>query len=435
VVAGRLICVFNWIFEQYEQAEFHRGLNGDSSAAWPHNDGGSASMIRLGLCCMFRDQPIKFVTTTATAIGKMKRPDALIKLNRLCMENADALLASLQFCAANNIGCFRINSQILPIKTHPECGYEVTDLPDSDEIIRRFKECGKFVRKHELRTCFHPDQFVVLNSPRADVVDKSVLELEYQAEVAEWVEADVINIHGGGAYGDKQKALADFARNLDRLSSRVRSRLTVENDDKTYTPADLLPICRSTGIPLVYDVHHHRCNSDDLSIEEATTQAMATWNREPMFHISSPIEGWEGPKPERHHDFIDVNDFPKCWRRKAITVEVEAKAKELAVEKLLTELKNKKSDATWFVYLMRCADNSLYTGITNDLPRRLDQHNAGTASRYTRSRLPVVLVYREPQENQSHALKRELAVKALSRQEKESLIKSTEQSAGMLEDP
>ena len=132
---------------------------------------------------------------------------------------------------------------------------------------------------------------------------------------------------------------------------------------------------------------------------------------------------------------IDVNDFPKCWRRKAITVEVEAKAKELAVAKLITELKNKKSDATWFVYLMRCADNSLYTGITNDLPRRLDQHNAGTASRYTRSRLPVVLVYREPQENQSHALKRELAVKALSRQEKESLIKSTEQSAGMLEDP
>ena len=435
MAVGRLICVFNWIFEQYEQAEFHRDINGDNSAAGPHNDGGSAGMIRLGLCCMFRDQPIKFVTTTATAIGRMKRPDALVKLSRLCMENADALLAALQFCAANNIGSFRINSQILPIKTHPECGYEVTDLPDSDEIIRRFKECGKFVMQHELRTCFHPDQFVVLNSPRADVVDKSVLELEYQAEVAEWVEADVINIHGGGAYGDKQKALADFARNLDRLSSRVRSRLTVENDDKTYTPADLLPICRSTGIPLVYDVHHHRCNSDDLSIEEATTQAMTTWNREPMFHISSPIEGWEGPKPERHHDFIDVNDFPKCWRRKAITVEVEAKAKELAVAKLLTELKNKKSDAIWFVYLMRCADNSLYTGITNDLPRRLDQHNAGTASRYTRSRLPVVLVYREPQENQSHALKRELAVKALSRQEKESLIKSTEQSAGMLEDP
>lgn len=411
------------------------GLTGDRVATVNHGDKLEEVVIRLGLCCMFRDQPIKFITTTATAIGKMKRSDALAKLSRLCMENADALLASLQFCAANSIGCFRINSQILPIKTHPECGYEVTDLPDGDEIIRRFKECGKYVTRHKLRTCFHPDPFVVLNSPRADVVEKSVLELEYHAEVAEWVGADVINIHGGGAYGDKQKALADFASRLDKLSSRVRSRLTVENDDKTYTPADLLPVCRSTGIPLVYDVHHHRCNPDQLTIEEATKQALATWNREPMFHISSPIEGWAGPKPERHHDFIDVNDFPKCWRRKTITVEVEAKAKEVAVAKLLTELKNKKSDATWCVYLMQCADNSLYTGITNDLSRRLEQHNAGIASRYTRSRLPVVLVYHEPQESQSHALKRELAVKALSRQEKASLVKSTQQSPLPLEDP
>lgn len=299
-------------------------------------------MIRLGLCCMFRDQPIKFVTTTATAIGRTKRPEALAKLSRLCLENADALLAALQYCADNGIGCFRVNSQILPIKTHPTCGYKVDDLPDGDEIIRRFQECGKFVAQHKLRTCFHPDQFVVLNSPRLDVVEKSVQELEYQAEVAEWIGADVINIHGGGAYGHKPKALADFARNLDRLSSTVRNRLTVENDDKIFTPSDLLPICQSTGTPLVYDVHHHRCNTDGLSIEQATKQALTTWNREPMFHLSSPLEGWDGPKPERHHDFIDVNDFPACWRRLKITVEVEAKAKEAAVTKLARELGNAK---------------------------------------------------------------------------------------------
>ncbi len=335
------------------------------------------------------------------------------------MENADALLAALKFCHDNGIGCFRINSQILPIKTHPTCGYEVDDLPESDEIIRRFMECGQFVRKHKLRTCFHPDQFVVLNSPRRDVVEKSVHELEYQAEVAEWVGADVVNIHGGGAYGDKQAALADFARNLQLVSSRVRSRLTVENDDKTYTPADLLPICKAEGVPLVYDVHHHRCNPDGMSVEQATKKALATWNREPLFHISSPIQGWDGPHPERHHDFIEVKDFPEFWRRKKITVEIEAKAKELAVEKLLREL---ESEGGWLVYILRCADDSLYTGITNDLPRRLEQHNAGTASRYTRSRLPAVLVYQEARASRSHALKRELAIKGLSRKAKESLI-------------
>ena len=124
-------------------------------------------MIRLGLCCIFRDQPIKFRTTTATANGKMERTAALAKLSDLCMANADALLASLQFCADNSIGCFRINSQILPLKTHPECGYKVDDLPDGDGIVRRFKACGRFVKKHKLRTCFHPDQFVVLNSQRS----------------------------------------------------------------------------------------------------------------------------------------------------------------------------------------------------------------------------------------------------------------------------
>ena len=76
----------------------------------------------------------------------------------------------------------------------------------------------------------------------------------------------------------------------------------------------------------------------------------------------------------------------------------------------------------WFVYIVRCGDDTLYTGIAKDVDRRLKQHNAGTASRYTRSRLPVSLEYQEEQPNQSMALKRELAIKALSRQEKESLI-------------
>ena len=81
----------------------------------------------------------------------------------------------------------------------------------------------------------------------------------------------------------------------------------------------------------------------------------------------------------------------------------------------------------WLVYILRCADDTLYTGITNDLIRRCDQHNAGTASRYTRSRLPVVLVYQEPQATRSLALKRELAIKALSRKQKELLIHAADE--------
>lgn len=295
-------------------------------------------MIRLGLCCAFRDEPIKFKTTTATAISRMPRAQALAKLASLCCDNGLALEAALNFCGDHGIGCFRINSQILPLKTHPQQGYAVDELPDGTRIVEQFRKCGDLARQRKIRTCFHPDQFVVLNSQRPEVIESSLRELEYQAEVAEWVGADVVNIHGGGAFGDKAKALDVFARNVDRLTMRVRERLTVENDDKIFAPEDLLPLCKSAGIPLVYDVHHHRCHPDGSTPEEATLRALETWNREPLFHLSSPLAGWEGPMPQRHHDFIDVADFPRFWLSLDVTVEVEAKAKEVAVLRLAEEL-------------------------------------------------------------------------------------------------
>lgn len=84
---------------------------------------------------------------------------------------------------------------------------------------------------------------------------------------------------------------------------------------------------------------------------------------------------------------------------------------------------SKESTNSWHVYILRCGDGTLYTGIAKDVDRRVTQHNAGKASRYTRSRLPVSLEYQEAQPSQSAALKRELAIKALSRTEKEALIR------------
>ena len=296
--------------------------------------------LRLGLCCQFAREPIKFRTTTATAMLRLPRSEQLARIADLCRLNADALLASLGFCTRQGIGAFRINSQILPLKTHPQAGYEMSELPRGGEIVERFRECGAFARKHGLRLSFHPDQFVVLNSPNPKTLAHSLAELDYQAEVAEWVGADSINLHGGGAYGDKIAALRTLRENIDSLPAPVRSRLTLENDHTVFTPSDLLPVCADTGVPLVYDVHHHRCLPDKLSVEVATQRAVTTWNREPLFHVSSPLEGWRGPRPARHHDYIDTGDFPEVWKTMSLTVEVEAKAKELAVLKLLAWLKS-----------------------------------------------------------------------------------------------
>jgi UV DNA damage endonuclease len=222
--------------------------------------------------------------------------------------------------------------------THPEVGYRLGDLPDADAISGNLTAVKDFAQANDIRLSFHPDQFVVLSSPHAHVVDSSVRELTYHAFLAERIGADVINIHGGGVYGDKDAALARFAVVYRDLPASVTSRLTLENDDVSYTVRDLLPTCRDLDIPLVYDVHHHRCNPDGLTESKATDLAAITWqDREQYCHISSPRAGWSGnPKP--HADYIDPTDVPDCWRQRLMTVDVEAKAKELAVMRLIRDL-------------------------------------------------------------------------------------------------
>jgi UV DNA damage endonuclease len=298
---------------------------------------GMTTKLRFGLCCLFTREPITFRRATAAFLKKHSGREQKRHLASLCLHNARSLLEALRYCREHGIGCFRMNSQILPLKTHPDMGYDVNDLPGHAEIIAAFRAASAFCRRYGLRTTLHPDQFVVLSSPDAGIVERSVAELLYQAEVARWVGADVINLHGGGAYGDKQAALQRLVKTIRCLPARVRSRLTLENDDRVYTPADLLPVCRAARVPLVYDVHHHRCLPDGLSVEDATRLALATWDREPLFHISSPLGGWRSPAPRKHHDFINPADLPACWRGLRITIEVEAKAKELAVKKCMRD--------------------------------------------------------------------------------------------------
>ena len=295
-------------------------------------------MIRFGLCCIFKAHPVKFRKTTAKYLGQFSRQEQLQRLADLCEANAKNLLNALEFCRDNQIGSFRINSQILPLKTHPQMGYDMGELPGGDNIIEAFKRCGRFSRTNDIRTTFHPDQFVILNSPNPDVVQKSVADLEYQAQVARWVNADVINIHAGGVYNDKPAALLRLINTVEALPEPVRKRLTLENDDRSYTPRDLLPVCRQLKIPLVYDLHHHRCLGDGLSMESATAKTIDTWDREPLFHLSSPKDGWKSPNPRKHHDFIDIRDLPQNWLTLDVTVEIEAKAKELAIKKLIKEI-------------------------------------------------------------------------------------------------
>lgn len=301
--------------------------------------------VRLGLCCAFQDLPIRFRTTTAAAISRQPRKDQRRRFSDIARHNAASLQAAIEYCAANDIGCFRVMSQILPLRMHPSVGYSVGNLPEAEMIMAAFRECGRLARALEVRLTFHPDQFVVLNSPDARIVRNSVAELEYQAEVAEWIGADVLTIHGGGAYGDKKGALKRLRLAIQSLPDAVRSRIAIENDDRVFSPADLLPVCEAERVPFVYDVHHHRCLPDGLSLSDVTDRALTTWMREPLFHISSPANDRGAADLRVHADFVAPRDFPSEWRGLAITVEVEARAKEAAVLRLRRDLARRAGSA------------------------------------------------------------------------------------------
>ena len=297
--------------------------------------------MRLGLCCLFKDEPIRFRTTTVRALAGLGRGEQLARLSSLCTHNAGTLLQAVETVHRLGIGAFRIMTPLFPRMTHPEVGYALADLPGGDGIARTLDSVRDFARNCDIRLSFHPDQFVVLSSPTASVVANSIAELAYQGWLAELVGADVINIHAGGVYGDKQGALQRLAAVFPGLPDTVRTRLTLENDDVSYTVRDLLPLCERLEIPLVYDVHHHRCNPDGLTTDEATALAGETWHRagrEQYCHVSSPKNGWESGNPKPHADYIDPADLPECWLSRKMTVDVEAKAKELALLRLMAEL-------------------------------------------------------------------------------------------------
>ena len=288
--------------------------------------------IRWGLCCQFLDAPIHFRTATHRYVATLDATLGRAYLTAIARDNAQALADAVHQCVVLGIGAFRINSQILPLATHPQSGYTLADLDEDGNIAAAFSRAGALARERGVRLSFHPDQFVVLNSEHSHVVASSLAELRVQGELATLVGADVITLHAGSGAGGAVEALNRLEDGIAQLTPAARKRMALENDDRRFSPEVLLPFCERLRIPLVYDVHHHRCNPDTLDAAEATARATATWgDREPHFHISSPRDGWGHANPRPHADYVMHEDFPNAWRDHALTIDVEAKAKERAV--------------------------------------------------------------------------------------------------------
>ena len=290
--------------------------------------------IRWGLCCLVVDAPLTFRSATHAYVSRLEPDRRIPYLDAVALANVRTLCDTIDYCARLGIRAFRVSSRLFPLATHPVSGFGIDALPAASAIRAGLDAARRHAADAGIRLSLHPDQFVVLNSVRPDVIESAIAELEWQGEMAELLGADVICLHGGSTAGGRDDAIDRLVRSIDRLSVRVRSRLALENDDRCYSAADLLPACLAAGVPLVLDAHHHRVLPGALSLEDATDWALATWDdREPYFHLSSPRAGWGNGDPRPHADFIDAADVPPYWLELGIplTVDVEAKAKERAV--------------------------------------------------------------------------------------------------------
>jgi len=225
-------------------------------------------------------------TMTYASFSKLEdRAAAIRKLERLTAENLHNALRVLRHAYAHDIRLYRFSSKIIPLATHDAlAGW---DPYAADVVQEGFREVGRFVREKGIRASFHPDHFCVLNTPKPEVFAKSVDDLNYHVrmlEAMELGETAKCNLHVGGAYGDKDDAGERFVRQFEGLDARYRHRITLENDDKTFTAAETLAVAEGAGVPMVLDIHHHAVNdgglTEDKLLADLWPRIVASWVRE-----------------------------------------------------------------------------------------------------------------------------------------------------------
>lgn len=297
--------------------------------------------MRLGYCCInlsLRDQG---VTINRGMIKKTWEQYGLAKAGELAELNLRDLCKILEWNVANNIQVYRMSSDIFPWMSE----YKFEDLPNFSTLCEIMEQVGEYVHQHQLRISFHPGQFDVLASPNPSVVEKTIYDLDQHARIMDLMCLPKsyhapINIHVGGSYGDKPSALARFCENFKRLAPSTQARLVVENDDKAsqFSVKDLyFGIYKVVGCPITFDHLHHRFCTGDLSAHEAAHLAASTWPLcvTPLQHYSSSKALYEDPTVinRSHADYIyeTIPDYGLT-----VDVEIEAKAKDLAVLQYLT---------------------------------------------------------------------------------------------------
>ncbi|WP_419959900.1 UV DNA damage repair endonuclease UvsE [Psychrobacillus sp. BM2] len=278
---------------------------------------------------------------TFTRYSKLSKHERMEKLKSITAQNLQHTKRILYYNIAHEIDLYRFSSSLVPLATHPEVMWDFI-TPFKNE----WEEIGNIVQNFKLRVSFHPNQFTLFTSQREEVTINAVKDMEYHYKMLKAMNAldtGLINIHIGGAYGDKIKSINRFHQNLQKLPVEIKKHMTLENDDKTYDVRETLITCEKENIPMILDYHHYMANNVESDLPLYLPRIFETWNNVnniPKVHISSP----KSEQAYRSHaDFVTL-DFVLPFLKMAkelnqdFDIMIEAKQKNLAMHRLVDEI-------------------------------------------------------------------------------------------------
>lgn len=258
--------------------------------------------MKIGYPCVNEAMDCTAASTFRLAFYSEERLIASVANNLACVRRM------LEWNVSQGLSFFRMGSGIVPFGSH-----EINTFPWQSHFKAEFKALGDYIKASNLRVSFHPDQFVVLNSPDPGIVQRSIAELVYQGSMFDLMELDStakLQIHVGGLYGDRDLAINRFAAVHATLPEAVKVRLVVENDDRLFSLRDCLRLHELTGVPILFDNFHHECLNHGESMTDALHQAAATWN---LTHDGVPMMDYSsqafGERKGKHTDTMEEDLF------------------------------------------------------------------------------------------------------------------------------
>ncbi|WP_449539181.1 UV DNA damage repair endonuclease UvsE [Ferdinandcohnia sp. Marseille-Q9671] len=288
---------------------------------------------------LWESSPSKALTFTRyAALPKNERMD---KLKSVTAQNLQNTKRILHYNIAHEIEVYRLSSSLVPLATHPEVMWDFVT-----PFKKEWNELAELIEQYNMRVSFHPNQFTLFTSTRDEVTDNALLDMEFHYKMLKALNAlekGVLNIHIGGAYGDKETSLKRFHKNIQRIPQEIKKQMTLENDDKTYNVEETLLACEKENIAMVLDYHHHMANQGDLDLPLFLERIFTTWeDREtvPKVHISSP-KSESAFRP--HADYVSLEfimPFLKMAKEldQDFDIMIEAKQKNLAMQRLVQDI-------------------------------------------------------------------------------------------------